>query len=197
MEAELTIDHVAKETKEYEGKFSRGIMVGKSWYNVRADKKENVDALFNEEMLHQGNKVKVEIDEFDKTISKFISLVSKSQKHEEDKINLEVLLNDAHNKGLAGIRTKLLSHDPVKKTAVVKAEVAMLKEQKPVKNPETGKMESRPPIMLEFHGIGDASPENTDDSIKKHYLRFAESRALVRALRWMTNNAKVADEEKE
>ena len=31
--------------------------------------------------------------------------------------------------------------------------------------------------------------------IKPHFIRMAETRAIARALRWATNNAKVAEEE--
>lgn len=48
-----------------------------------------------------------------------------------------------------------------------------------------------------FEGHGDATQENIKgDIIKPHFLRMAETRAIARALRWATNNATTADEEK-
>ena len=45
-----------------------------------------------------------------------------------------------------------------------------------------------------FTGHGDACGI-TNDTIKPHFIRMAETRAIVRALRFATNNAKVAEEE--
>lgn len=47
-----------------------------------------------------------------------------------------------------------------------------------------------------FVGHGDATQENvTSNLIQPHFIRMAETRAIVRALRFATNNAKVSVEE--
>lgn len=46
-----------------------------------------------------------------------------------------------------------------------------------------------------FTGIGDASPGNVKEHIVPHLIRMAETRAIVRALRWATNVGQAAVEE--
>jgi len=97
----------------------------------------------------------------------------------EDIVDFEQLLNDAHTKfkGKFGIKTELIQIDWEKKNALFKASV------------QAGDQI--------FEGHGDATIENvTGDFIKPHFIRMAESRAIVRALRWATNNATCAEEEK-
>ena len=103
----------------------------------------------------------------------------KEGKWTEDIVDFEQLLSDAHNKfkDKLSIRTELIHIDWEKKNALFKASV------------QVGD--------LIFEGHGDATAENvTGDFIKPHYIRMAESRAIVRALRWATNNATCAEEEK-
>jgi len=47
-----------------------------------------------------------------------------------------------------------------------------------------------------FSAHGDAEGIGSE-MIKPHFMRMAETRAIARALRWATNNAKVAVEETE
>lgn len=47
----------------------------------------------------------------------------------------------------------------------------------------------------EFSAIGDANPENAGKMIAPHAIRFAESRAIARALRWATNAGEALDVE--
>lgn len=47
----------------------------------------------------------------------------------------------------------------------------------------------------EFSAIGDANPENAGRMIAPHAIRFAESRAIARALRWATNAGEAVDVE--
>ena len=46
-----------------------------------------------------------------------------------------------------------------------------------------------------FQAVGDASVDNVGDEIAPHLVRMAETRAIVRALRWATNSASTAEEE--
>ena len=47
-----------------------------------------------------------------------------------------------------------------------------------------------------FQAHGDATSDNIKgEMIKPHFIRMAETRAIGRAFRWATNNAKVSDVE--
>ena len=83
------------------------------------------------------------------------------------------LMQEAKKQGLKGIRTELLS-DPEAETAVVRATVTMVGSEK-----EAG--------PRKFSGLGDANAANTSQSIAKHKIRMAETRAVNRALRFATN----------
>jgi hypothetical protein len=120
----------------------------------------------------------------------FVSMKEKSEKPKEatvkepkknwaeDMTNFEDLLNAGHEKGLISIDTEMISIDFEKKQAVFKATVK-------------GKISEG---IGEFTGYGDAEGI-TNETIKPHWIRMSESRAIVRALRFYTNNAQVAVEE--
>ena len=180
-EIEVTIDAVAREAQAHNGSWSRGVKIKDGWLNVIGVMKGDVDELFIPEKLAKGNVVKIKIE--GNTIKDFIELVSKSQEHDDDIVNLETLLTEAHKKGLMGIQTLLISHDTEKKSAVFKAIVRM----RDPKNKDMFKM---------FEAHGDADQYNVGDFIKPHFLRMSETRAICRALRWAVNNAKATDEEK-
>ena len=74
------------------------------------------------------------------------------------------LLEIAHEQGLSEVSTEIVELRPA---AVVKATVKTSKGT--------------------FTGIGDASAENVNKMIAKHYIRMAETRAIARALRFATN----------
>lgn len=109
----------------------------------------------------------------------------------EDLIKFEDLLNAAHELGIQSINTEMISIDFEKKSAVFKAKVSMALE-KPIKLLETETI-----CNQVFEAYGDATQENCGDLVKKHWIRMAETRAIARALRWATNNAKTAEEETE
>jgi len=94
----------------------------------------------------------------------------------EEIVNFETLLDDAHSKGLKGISTQLLAIDLEKRYALFKA-VA------------TGEKGS-------YEGHGEVTVENVGNFVKIHWLRMAETRAIVRALKLYTNNTTCAQEEK-
>ena len=87
------------------------------------------------------------------------------------------LLNQAHEEGLARLKTAILQipSEENGRVAIVKAEV------------ETSKGL--------FEGIGDACPENVDDFLAPHLIRVAETRAKARALRDAVNIGVVSFEE--
>ena len=106
----------------------------------------------------------------------------KSGKWEDDMVTFETLLTKAHAlKKPFSIKTEMIQLDVEKKFALFKAQVI-------VETIETNEMV--------FEGHGDATSENvTGEFIKPHFIRLAETRSIVRALRWYTNNG-VAEEEK-
>jgi len=106
------------------------------------------------------------------------STQKKTGKFEDEMVTFEDLLTKAHElKEQFSIRTEMLSVDLEKKYALFKAVVTLVDGRS-------------------FEGHGDATIENvTGDFIKPHFIRMAETRAIVRALRWYTNNG-VAEEEK-
>ena len=108
--------------------------------------------------------------------------VKKSGKWEDDMVTFEDLLTKAHElKQSFSIHTDMLAVDLEKKYALFKARVDVI---------------GKDGNVAIFTGHGDATVENvTGDFIKPHFIRMAETRAIVRALRWYTNNG-CAEEEK-
>jgi len=192
MEKELLIESVAREAREYEGEWSRGFKCEGTWYNIRGKTKEEINNQFTEELISTGNKVKAEIDQYAKNnvVSKIELIEKRSRKMDDDMMNLDKLLDDAHRKGLLGIKTEMLQVDWEKKNALFKATVTMLGKDIETKDGEVA-------TEKEFEGHGDATEENlTNEHIKPHFIRMAETRSICRALRWATNNAEVTEEEK-
>jgi hypothetical protein len=89
------------------------------------------------------------------------------------------LVNAAHKLGLQSITTEIISHDPVKQQAIIKA-TATMKDEDGTRT---------------FQGIGDASPENLSGMVKAAYIRMAETRAVNRSLRLATKIAVTSIEE--
>ena len=88
---------------------------------------------------------------------------------------LKDLLNKGHEIGLLGVETELVHANYDTPMFVFKATVSTEKGT--------------------WSAYGDASPRNTNNMIAPHMLRFAESRAIARALRWATNTGEAAAEE--
>lgn len=154
------------------------------WYNVRT---KNEDAV--EKLVKKGDKIKFLFKmEGANRVAEEISVLEKAkeqkQEHDEDMVNLEKLLDRAHEDGLRSVFTELIAYDMDKKWAVAKSTVTLA--------PKGNNKENR--VFME---IGDASQENCGDMVKKHFIRMAGTRAVVRALRWATNSAKAAEEEKD
>jgi len=87
------------------------------------------------------------------------------------------LLNQAHEEGLARVRTSILQI-PTEENghlAIIKAEVETTKGL--------------------FEAVGDACPENVDEFLAPHLIRVAETRAKARALRDAVNVGVVSYEE--
>ena len=94
----------------------------------------------------------------------------------EEMVNFETLLDKAHSDKLKSVKTEMLHINWEKKECLFKAEVITEKGM--------------------FTGHGDSTTENIPNKIiQPHFIRLAETRALVRALRFATNIAKTASEE--
>ena len=115
------------------------------------------------------------------------------KKFEDDIVKFETLLTEAHKKAKAdGFDLNILTN------------VVRDKEGKPMINLENNFAMFKARVSLtkdskeifRYEGHGDATEENVKgEFIKPHFIRMAETRAIVRALRWYTNNG-CAEEEK-
>ncbi len=130
------------------------------------------------------------------------STASKNHSDGDDMVDFEQLLSKAHSlKAPFSIKTQCLKIDWEKKTAFFKATIEVYATDEQYKKYVIGDLseESKRPVRMmlaEFEGHGDATEDNCGEMVKKHWIRMAETRAIVRALRWYTNNAKCAEEEK-
>lgn len=148
------------------------------WYNTVGEP-EALQTLMDT-IIQKGNSIEFEMAGGFAT--KF-AIKEKAQEQEgsfpDDMTTFEDLLNDAHTKFEDfTIKTQMIENDWEKQRAIFKATVM------------TGTMN-----IYEAHG--DATQENCGAMVKIHYIRMAETRAIARALRWATNNAKAASEETE
>lgn len=106
---------------------------------------------------------------------------------QDDMVDFETLLASAHEKFNGDgkrmrITTSIVAYDMEKKWAIFQAIVSVFT------------LDGE--LMESYQAHGDATQENCNSTmIKPHFLRMAETRAVARALRFATNNAKVAKEE--
>ena len=164
------------------------------WYNVKAP----VDALdlLLKDTIQKGNTIEFEVD---KGIYSNFTLKEKGKGKSTDGknwaeniVNLDQLLNSAHAQGIILITTELVSIDFPGKHAVFKATVQGWLPQIQDKDNK---------ILVEkrigtFTGIGDSEAiDEKVQGISDAWIRMSETRSIVRALRWYTNNAGVAEEE--
>jgi len=182
-----TVKYVTQ-PKMFEGQMQIGFMLKEHeghWINAVGEE-EGLKTLLKE-IIKKGNYISYVHDGEYAVGFKLISapkIEEGNKSWEEDIVNFESLLSDAHTKfkGRFSIETTRIDYDMKEKWAVFKATVRV----------RDGEKFSR---IFEAHG--DATQDNCQSSmIKPHFLRMAETRAIARALRWATNNAKVAEEEK-
>jgi hypothetical protein len=97
-------------------------------------------------------------------------------------VTYEGLLDQAHKRGLCGIRTTLIQVPAAdnENVCIVRAEVDFKAEDGTIRT---------------FSGIGDASPRNVSRGILPHLIRMSETRAKARAMRDGTNIGMTAFEE--
>jgi len=91
-------------------------------------------------------------------------------------IPFKTLLDKGHKQyGLAGVNTEILQF-PAKENGMMAIFRAVVENA----DGQT------------YSGHGDADPNNTTSAIAPHLLRMAETRAIARALRWLTNSGETA-----
>jgi hypothetical protein len=170
--------------REFNGELQIGFTLKdnpSNWFNIKGDEEQ-----LNEikKLVIKGNEIEFDFDKAKRAVSNLKVLKEAEEKSwDEDIINFETLLSEAHKKGMKEIETECIDVNIENKYALFKAKVVgYLDKQKK----ETGI----------FTGHGDATDENVKgDYIRPHYIRMAETRAIARALRWYTNNASCTDVE--
>lgn len=169
------------EIKEHEGNKNIGFKISgfQEWFNAYGDgAKLNVVKT----LVVKGAEISFKVEAGAAIDFQIIKEAPKESKNwKDDMTNFDELLSDAHEKfkDQFNIKTELVSVDFEKKQAIFSAAVSI----------EYSKTKIRV-----FTGHGDAEGISSD-MIKPHFMRMAETRAIARALRWATNNAKVAEEE--
>lgn len=155
------------------------------WYNIKADEPALDEML--KTMIGKGNVIEFEVEN---GFPRNFVLKSAATKKEEgnwadDMTSFEELLDDAHIKfkDNFSIQTEMIpgSLDYAQKRVVFKATVSI-----------GGLVNDEESQYFEGHGDSEGIQS---EMIKPHFIRMAETRAIARALRWATNNAKVAREE--
>ena len=158
------------------------------WFNVTGETEALQEMVKN--VIAKGNKIEFEINNGVVGSLKLIEKAPEKEKNwADDMTNFEDLLDRAHEMfpNRLNIKTEMLSVDYEKKRAIFNASVS-IEHAEEDKNAEGCKRTSV------FTGHGD-SEGISSEMIKPHFIRMAETRAIVRALRWYTNNA-CAEEEK-
>jgi len=149
------------------------------WYNIHAD--ADVLKQLIREKISKGAVIEFG---YNNGVVGDITLLKNSAEPDknwgDDMTNFETLLADAHNKfeGKFNIKTEMISVDYEKKRAIFNACVSIENGDK----------------VRVFTAHGDSEGIKSE-MIQPHFIRMAETRAIARALRFATNNAKVAQEE--
>ena len=172
---EIVVESFSKDTL--------GIKDKDGWFNIKNGNREAVKPLI--EQLTKGSLVELELSpgKSNEYTNLVIKKVGEKKGWADEITTLEILLEQAHKKGLISITTEVITIDLEKKYALFKAEVR-------------GYMDKKRDDVGTFHGHGDVTDENIgSDAVKKHWIRFAESRAICRSLRWYVGEHKVAKEE--
>lgn len=116
-----------------------------------------------------GSKVELEVQQKNNKLE-FLEEVSYEEPEETQ--TFSSYLDKAHKMGIKEIKTEIIEYNPAEQRAVFKAVVKL----------QDGRT---------FTGYGDASQENTTTHMQRHFLRFAETRAIARALRFATNEGRI------
>lgn len=173
------------------GDYNIGLKINKTFYNLYKDK-ETLKNILKE--LKKGYEVELDVEG---NAIKSFEILSREIKSSEDMTNFEDLLTQAHKEfEHFSITTELIDNDWENKRALCKAKITILKSAK-VESAKVDNTEEYVETSQFFEAHGDATQENCGEMVQKHWIRMAETRAIVRALRLATNNAKTATEETE
>ena len=186
------IEWLADKPNMYQGQMQLSMKVNGTFYNFH-DTEEKLVKLVGR--LKKGFEVKLDVElNIIKNIEVISDKVEEAKKEGglDDLTTFEELLSDAHDKfdGNFSVETEMISHDATAKNAVFKATV---KVKQLAEEDEDGNKD----FENHYQAYGDADQLNCGNMVKMHYLRMAETRAIARALRWATNNAKCSTEETE
>ena len=160
----------------------------KKWYNV-SDEEQLLNEL-KKSIVIKGAEIKFNYDEKTKAVSNLTLLSAPAKNSGQDDItNFEDLLSAAHTKfkDKLEITTEMVKDGQGNPMVNFEKKFALFKARVVVTSGKNAQV---------FEAHGDATLENVSDLIKPHFIRMAETRAIARALRWATNNATVAEEEK-
>ncbi|RLI67090.1 hypothetical protein DRO91_10715 [Candidatus Heimdallarchaeota archaeon] len=191
-QVEGTIKWISKSDKNNSFNLKGSEEVERVWYKVLGADVENFVKMGDEvgfEYVLEGANRSVIAQE----IKVFASKAQPNQsttpdpgaKWQDEMVKFEDLLTQVHQiceqkKWGLNIHTELIDKDMKEKWAVCRATVTLEGTYTQI-----------------FQGTGDATQENCGGMIKPHFIRMAETRAIARALRWATNNARATEEETE
>ena len=153
-----------------------------NWYNFDNNLSESYKSAVTEVItkINIGDKILIKGD-LDKGKFSLVELKNKALKPKnwgEGIVHFKDLLDQAYEH-IKSVKTQMLYVDMEKKSAIFRATIT----------DDEGRV---------FSCIGDATQENIDsEKVKKHWIRMAETRALARALRLMTNSGGCSDVETE
>ena len=161
----------------------------KRWYNYKGTKSReemknkiknlNKGDLLEVELSPESNEQDMKYVDFTVKEASSIPKSTESHNYKDEYIGFEELFKQMHDltEGEYSIITEILDHDREKNFCLVKATIK-------------GKGEFK---VIEAHG--DASPDNVSSSIRPHYVRMAETRAIARAIRFYLGISTTAQEE--
>ena len=178
--------------KEFQGVLQIGFTIQEKdmWFNIPG-KQEELDLILKD-IIVKGNKISFDLT--GKDISN-LTLLEKGKVEEksnwaDDMVTFGTLLDKAHKMS-----------DESKGGLNIETDVIRSGDGSPMINVENKFAVFKAVVYLNgrtFTGHGDATSENIDNPlISKHIFRMAETRAIVRALRFATNDARCAVEETE
>lgn len=163
-----------RELTRLEGKIANvsyknhGVQIGDTWIN------EVPEEIIKQFGRDDEIEVEYEIKDSDRGPRKvYLKLVRHNKADKDEANNFPEYLDRAHSLGRLNIRTSMLYNEPTKHTAVFEAIVRIQPH---------GKEEEET-----YYAHGDTDEASIPKNMFPHYLRFAETRAIARALRWATN----------